>query len=107
MASCVGSGGDGFAAASAKVRRPARATARPPRTTRPPEARPCRPVLEKRNIDEQQINLLAKTAKVQKPYSCRSMYRFTVELSRTKLGRLRLLLLGGIIENQNSDFVMA
>jgi hypothetical protein len=30
----------------------------------------------------------------------------TVELSRTKLGTFPLLLLGGIIENQNSDFVM-
>jgi hypothetical protein len=30
----------------------------------------------------------------------------TVELSGTELGTLRLLLLGGIIENQNSDFVM-
>jgi hypothetical protein len=30
----------------------------------------------------------------------------TVELSETKLGTFPLLLLGGIIENQNSDFVM-
>jgi hypothetical protein len=30
----------------------------------------------------------------------------TVELSKTKLGTFPLLLLGGIIENQNSDFVM-
>jgi hypothetical protein len=30
----------------------------------------------------------------------------TVNLSETKLGTLRLLLLGGTIENQNSDFVM-
>ena len=30
----------------------------------------------------------------------------TFELSGTELRRLRLLVLGGIIENQNSDFVM-
>ena len=30
----------------------------------------------------------------------------TIELSGTKLRTLRLLVLGGIIENQNSDFVM-
>ena len=30
----------------------------------------------------------------------------TVELSKTKLWMLRCLLLGGIVENQNSDFVM-
>jgi hypothetical protein len=30
----------------------------------------------------------------------------TVELSRTELGTLPPLVLGGIIENQNSDFVM-
>ena len=30
----------------------------------------------------------------------------TVELSITKLGMLLTLVLGGIIENQNSDFVM-
>jgi hypothetical protein len=30
----------------------------------------------------------------------------TVELGETELGTLRCLLLGGIIENQNSDFVM-
>ena len=30
----------------------------------------------------------------------------TVELSKTKLGTLPPLVLGGIIENQNSDFVM-
>ena len=29
----------------------------------------------------------------------------TVKLSETKLRTLRLLVLGGIIENQNSDFV--
>ena len=29
----------------------------------------------------------------------------TVELSKTKLGTLPPLVLGGIIENQNSDFV--
>jgi hypothetical protein len=30
----------------------------------------------------------------------------TVELSGTELRMLRLLVLGGIMENQNSDFVM-
>ena len=30
----------------------------------------------------------------------------TVKLSRTKLGTLPPLVLGGIMENQNSDFVM-
>ena len=30
----------------------------------------------------------------------------TIELSKTELGMFPLLLLGGIIENQNSDFVM-
>ena len=32
-------------------------------------------------------------------------YTSTVKLSETELGTLRLLWLGGIIENQNSDFV--
>jgi hypothetical protein len=32
---------------------------------------------------------------------------YTVRLSRTKLGTLLSLVLGGIIENQNSDFVKA
>jgi hypothetical protein len=42
-------------------------------------------------------------------YITRSITKFsmrTVELRETKLGTLRLLVLGGIIENQNSDFVM-
>jgi hypothetical protein len=34
-------------------------------------------------------------------------YSCTVKLSKTKLGTLPPLVLGGIIENQNSDFVMA
>jgi hypothetical protein len=33
--------------------------------------------------------------------------RLTVELGGTKLGTFPPLVLGGIIENQNSDFVMA
>ena len=35
-----------------------------------------------------------------------SRYSCTVRLSETELWRLWLLVLGGIIENQNSDFVM-
>ena len=35
------------------------------------------------------------------------IYDNTVDLNKTKLGILTLLLLGGIIENQNSDFVRA
>jgi hypothetical protein len=33
--------------------------------------------------------------------------QYTVKLSGTELGTLPPLVLGGIIENQNSDFVMA
>jgi hypothetical protein len=43
-------------------------------------------------------------------YSCstsRLITTYTVELGKTKLGTLPPLVLGGIIENQNSDFVMA
>jgi hypothetical protein len=32
---------------------------------------------------------------------------YTVELREPELGTLRPLVLGGVIENQNSDFVMA
>jgi hypothetical protein len=32
---------------------------------------------------------------------------YTVELRGPELGTLRPLVLGGVIENQNSDFVMA
>ena len=50
---------------------------------------------------------IAKTAKPFKSDTAPAKLGvITVELSETKLGTFPLLLLGGIIENQNSDFVM-
>ena len=45
-------------------------------------------------------------AKLSTAFDVIQIYFATVGLRGTELGTLRLLLLGGIIENPNSDFVM-
>ena len=62
------------------------------------------------------INLISGRVDLHVQYSSSTMvqgrlqyavYTCTVYLAKTELGTLRSLLLGGIIENQNSDFVMS